>query len=412
MDTLMDKDAILAKVDRKFCLDFLSKMVQHKSYSQTDGERALARWMVEQMRDLGIEADPQTVEGERINAIGRWRGTGGGKSLLFNGHLDTNPASEGWTVDPWAGKVDDKFIYGIGVSNMKAGDAAYFCAVKTLMDAGVKLRGDVILTYVVGELQGGVGTLAAIRQGVKADYFINSEPTDLQALTMHAAAFTFIIELTGNTRHLSKREEAVDAIMAACDLIPRLNAMTFSGAPSEEHRSINRVHVGVAHGALGKELHEWRPPQVADFVRIKGSGRYAPGQTEKQAVADMRRVLDELEKRFPGLKATIIPEHQVGRPMMPPFEVSKNSRIVKAVNSAYQKVRGTTQPTGAIRPPGFYGTDAAHFYHELKMEGVVCGPGGRYNTMPDERVDIPDYLDMVKIYTLAILDICEVAQSG
>jgi acetylornithine deacetylase len=412
MDTLIDKDAILAKVDRKFCLDFLSKMVQHKSYSQTDGERALARWMAEQMRGLGIEAELQTVEGERVNAIGRWRGQGGGKSLLFNGHLDTNPASEGWTVDPWAGKVDDKFIYGIGVSNMKAGDAAYFCAVKTLMDAGVKLRGDVILTYVVGELQGGVGTLAAIRQGVKADYFINSEPTDLQALTMHAAAFTFIIELTGNTRHLSKREEAVDAIMAACDLIPRLNAMTFSGAPSEEHRSINRVHVGVAHGALGKELHEWRPPQVADFVRIKGSGRYAPGQTEKQAVADMRRVLDELEKRFPGLKATIIPEHQVGRPMMPPFEVSKNSRIVKAVNSAYQKVRGTTQPTGAIRPPGFYGTDAAHFYHELKMEGVVCGPGGRYNTMPDERVDIPDYLDMVKIYTLAILDICEVAHSG
>ena len=82
---------------------------------------------------------------------------GGGKSLLFNGHIDTNPATEGWTVDPWGGKVDDKFIYGIGVSNMKAGDAAYFCAVKTLIDAGVKLKGDVVLTYVVGELQGGVG---------------------------------------------------------------------------------------------------------------------------------------------------------------------------------------------------------------------------------------------------------------
>ena len=87
-----------------------------------------------------------------------WKGTGGGKSLLFNGHLDTNPVTEGWTVDPWAGKVDDNFIYGIGVSNMKAGDAAYFCAVKTLIEAGVKLRGDVILTFVVGELQGGVGT--------------------------------------------------------------------------------------------------------------------------------------------------------------------------------------------------------------------------------------------------------------
>src|SRR5262245_12066041 len=290
----MTPERLLACVDDRTCLDFLSRMVQVKSYSQTDGERRLAELMVDKMRELGLDASLVPVAEGRVNALGRWRGAGGGSSLLFNGHLDTNPVSEGWTVDPWAGKVDDKFIYGIGVSNMKAGDAAYFCAVKTLLDAGVKLRGDVILTFVVGELQGGVGTLAAIRQGVRADYFINSEPTDLAALTMHAAAFTFIIELTGITRHLSKREDAVDAIMAACDLIPRLNAMTFSGASSEEHRSINRVHVGVAHGALGKELHEWRPPQVADFVRIRGSGRYAPGQTEKQAITDMRRMLDDL----------------------------------------------------------------------------------------------------------------------
>src|SRR5204863_2244691 len=126
------------------------------------------------------------------------------------------------------------------VSNMKAGDAAYYCAVKTLKDAGVRLKGDVILTFVVGELQGGVGTLAFIRQGLRADYFINSEPTDLQALTMHAAAFTFIIELIGNTRHLSKRGEAVDALIAACELVPVLNAMTFSGTRSAAHRAINR----------------------------------------------------------------------------------------------------------------------------------------------------------------------------
>ena len=168
--------------------------------------------------------------------------------VRHRGHVDTNPVSEGWTVDPWGGKVDDKFIYGIGVSNMKAGDAAYFCAVKTLVDAGVRLKGDVILTFVVGELQGGVGTLALIEQGVRADYFINSEPTDLAALTMHAAAFTFIIELYGNTRHMSKREESVDAIAAACDLVPRLNAMKFGGAASPEHAGINRVHVGVVHG--------------------------------------------------------------------------------------------------------------------------------------------------------------------
>jgi len=410
----MDRDALLDRIDEKACLDFLAAMVRQKSYSETPGERALASWMVQRMRELGVDAalqkiSGQGVVGDRVNAIGTWKGTGGGKSLLFNGHLDTNPVTEGWTVDPWGGLVDDKFIYGIGVSNMKAGDAAYYCAVKTLIDAGVKLKGDVILTYVVGELQGGVGSLSACRQGVRADYFINSEPTDLKAMTMHAAAFTFTVELVGSSRHLSKREEAVDAIAAACDLVPRLNAMTFSDAPSDEHRSINRVHVGVFHGALGRELAEWRPPQVADFVKLRGSGRYAPGQTEENALNDMRRELDALEKRFPGLKATLILEHTAGQPMMPAFQVAKDSPIVRAINAAYERVRGEKQPTGAVKPSGYYGTDAGHFYKEHGMEGVVCGPGGRYNTMPDERVDIPDYLDMIRIYLLTILEICEPA---
>lgn len=400
---------LLAMIDDQDCLDTLVAMARHKSYSQTEGEKVLVTEMARLMGGLGMESELTPVPGERLNAVGRWRGVGGGKSLLFNGHVDTNPVTEGWTVDPWGGKVDDAFIYGIGVSNMKAGDAAYLCAVKTLIKAGVRLKGDVILTFVVGELQGGVGTKALMDQGLRADYFVNSEPTDLAAMTMHAAAFTFIIELTGDTRHLSKREEAVDAIVAAVDLIPRLNAMTFSGALSPEHLRINRCHVGVVHGALGRELHEWRAPQVADFVRIKGSGRYAPGQTQAGAMADMRRELDALEARFPGLKATIEAESVTGHRPMPAFEVARDSRIVGAINRAYFAVRGTDQPTGAITPPGFYGTDAGHLFAQGGMEGIVCGPGGRYNTMPDERVDIPDYLDMVRIYLLTILEICEVA---
>ena len=406
----MDPKSLIGKIDEKSCLDFLSMMVRHKSHSQTEGERELARVMAREMEAIGVQAELQPFDdGQRFNASGRLKGTGGGKSLLFNGHLDTNPVTEGWTVDPWGGLVDDKFIYGIGVSNMKAGDAAYFCAVKTLLDAGVRLKGDVILTYVVGELQGGVGTLAAIRNGVKADYFINSEPSDLAAVTMHAAALSFVIELTGDTRHLSKREQSVDAIAAACDLIPRINAMTFSEARSDVHRSINRGHVGVVHGALGRELEEWRPPQVSDFVRIRGSARYAPGQTQEGVLADLAAELTDLEKRFPGLKAKLVPEMIEGRPLMPPFEVSPTSRIVTSINAAYEAVRGEKQPTGAITPTRFYGTDAGHLYHELGMEGIVCGPGGRYNTMPDERVDIVDYLDMIRVYMLAILDICEIA---
>ena len=397
---------IAERVDDAFAIDFLQRMIRHKSYSQSPGERTLVDWMAMQMRELGLATELVHVQDDRANAVGRWIGTGGGKSLMFNGHLDTNPVTEGWTVDPWEGKVDEEFIYGIGVSNMKAGDAAYFCAVKTLVDAGVKLRGDVLLTYVIGELQGGVGTKALVDQGYRADFFVNSEPTDLQALTMHAGSFIFVIELIGQTRHLSKREEAVDAIAAACDLIPGLNAMVFSNARSPEHEKINRVNVGVIHGALGRDLQEWRPPQVADYVRLRGSGRYAPGQSEDGCIEDIRLLLKGLEERFPGLETVVTKEKLNGRLSMPTFEVNRNSEIVRATNRAYEAVRGHEQQTGALIPPGFYGTDAGHLHHSGGMEGIVCGPGGRYNTMPDERVDLRDYLDMIRIYIHIICDIC------
>jgi acetylornithine deacetylase len=405
--TTVSHDEMLQSVNAKESLDFLAQMIRFKSYSGTPGESELARFMVHAMRRLGLDADLQEVTPGRFNAIGRWRGAGGGPSLLFNGHLDTNPVTEGWTVDPWGGVHDDRFIYGIGVSNMKAGNAASFCAVKTLLDRGARLRGDVVLTYVIGELQGGIGTVKAIDEGIRADYFINSEPTDLAGLTLHAGAFNWLIELTGLTRHVSKREEAVDAIAAAAGLVPRINALAFSGAASIEHASVNRAHVGVIHGALSRELHEWRPPQVADFVRMSGTARYAPSQSEASVLGDFRRLLDELKYEYPGLEATVAMANAGARPTMLPFEVSRDSKIVQAVARAYRTVRGTEPPLGAVPPYCFYGTDAAHLLHRARMEGIVCGPGGRYNTMPDERVDVPDYLDMIKVYMLAMTEICQ-----
>ena len=405
----MTPEAICATLDEAACLDRLTAMVRHKSYTETEGERALAATMRDICEGLGLDAHLQPVEGERVNAIATLKGQGGGSSLLFNGHLDTNPATSGWTVDPWGGVVDDDFIYGIGVSNMKAGDAAYLCAVETIQKAGVKLRGDVILSFVVGELQGGIGTVRMIEQGVRADYFINSEPTDLQALTLHAGAFSFEIELVGNTRHLSKREEACDALAAAAALVPRINGITFSGAKGAEHRSVNRGHVGVLRAGLGPEFHEWRPPQVADHAKIVGTCRYAPSQSIDVVMADLERMLEALKLEFPGLQ-TSLASHDVRRnkPQMPPFEVSRESRIVQVMNRAHLAVRGMPQPTGAMRPPSFFGTDAAHL-SAAGMEGIVCGPGGEFNTMPDERVRRTQFADCVRMYIHAICEICELA---
>jgi len=387
-------------------IETLSRLIQFDSQTETPGESDITRHLIGYMEKMGLETHLEEVEPGRYNAIGVWRGKTGKPSLMFNGHVDTNPVGEGWTVDPWAGTFDDQFIYGIGVSNMKAGCAAYLCAVEQLIEEGVRLEGDIILTFVVGELQNGVGTAKMVQDGWRTDYFINCEPTDLQALTLHAGAFNFDIELTGETRHLSKREEAVDAIAAACTVIPRLNSMTFRGAETEDHRSVNRCHVGVMRGALSREFREWRPPQVADFAHLAGSARFSPSQTIDSVLNDIRGVLGDLELEYPGLRTTVKRQVAVeGRPYFTAFEVDRNAPIVTQLNKAWRDVRGGSQPTGVIRPCCFFGSDASHLAN-AGMQGVVCGPGGKYNTMPDERVDIVDYLDAIQTYKKIAWAVC------
>ncbi|MCH6160334.1 M20/M25/M40 family metallo-hydrolase [Streptomyces marispadix] len=89
-----------------------------------------------------------------------------------------------------------------------------------------------------------------------------------------------------------------------------------------------------------------------------------------------------------------------------PFFADPDGQVVAAVNAAYRTVRGEEQPTGAVRPYCFYGSDASLLQHAAGMPGLVCGPGGKYNTMPDERVRISDYLDMVRIHQLTVEAIC------
>ncbi|WWD20511.1 hypothetical protein CI109_104987 [Kwoniella shandongensis] len=407
MSSSLSSSSAIPEPNTEACLGVLQKLIQIKSYSKTDGELAATSHMVIIMRSIGLDSKLFKFDNDtRQNAVGVWKGKGKGKNLLFNGHLDTNPVTEGWTVDPWGGLIRDGMIYGIGVSNMKSGCAAYFCAVQTLLASGWKPSGDITLTFVVGELQGGVGTAALIEQGVcdNADYFVNCEPSDLKAITMHAESQIFRIELTGVTRHMSKREEATDALLAATDLIPRLTDLTFPNAKNEDVESCNRCHVGVVRAGLGREMADWRPPQVADFAVIRGAARFGPGQTPSDVRSALDKACQQTRDCFPSLQYEITFEQADG---MPSFEVPKDAYIVKALNKVYEQVRpNQTQPTGVLKPQCFYGSDAGHLYEKLGMEGIVCGPGGKYNTMPDERVEIVDYVDCIKMFIRLIMDVC------
>ncbi|HEX3686817.1 MAG TPA: M20/M25/M40 family metallo-hydrolase, partial [Gaiellaceae bacterium] len=143
-------------VDRDRLVETASRLVDVPSF--TGDEEAAARLMVELFESLGLQVQWQQVEEGRANALGTWPGAGGGKSLMFNGHLDTSYSGR----EPWLRSVpgfqpqafeQDGRLYGLGISNMKGAVACYVEAVRALQDAGVRLRGDVLIAAVCGEIE-------------------------------------------------------------------------------------------------------------------------------------------------------------------------------------------------------------------------------------------------------------------
>jgi acetylornithine deacetylase len=405
MDIEKSAQAASGAVDTRELVSLLQQMVRIRSYSAGGEEGTIARFMRDYLAALGLEVELQEVEPNRFNCISRWRGEGGGMSLMLNGHLDTNPAGEGWTKDPFGGDVDGECIYGIGVSNMKAADAAYVAGLQAVRKAGIRLRGDVVLAHVVGELQGGVGTVHMLGQGVRADRFVVGEPTDNSVLTLHAGSLEAELTVHGRTRHLSKMEEGVDAIAKMFKIIPALNTMSFTGPDRADYRGLRRVGIGVIRGGLGPDYQDWRPSLLADRCSIKFSARYSPGQTPDMVADDIRALIARMRKDDPDLVAEVQLNKTGQRMLMGSFEVGRDADIVQTVVRAHRAVVGEEPKIGDVAPYKFYGTDATHL-SRAGMTGLVYGPGGKYNTMPDERVELRDLFNAARVYARVIVETC------
>ncbi|MGD9903631.1 MAG: M20 family metallopeptidase [Vicinamibacterales bacterium] len=398
-------DRVLAAVDDPADLRLLQEMIRMRSYSAGGEESALAKKLVGDLGALGLDARLQEVEPGRFNAIGVLQGSGGGRSLMLNGHIDTNPVGVGWTVDPFEGLVRDGFVHGIGVSNMKASCAAFFGAARAVQRSGVRLRGDLVLTFVVGELQGGVGTKKVVADGLRTDHFIVGEPTDLALMTLHAANVEFAVHTFGITRHMSKAEEAVSAIDTMYLVVERLKRMTFSGPTDPDYASVRRLNIGSMRAGLGREYHDWRTPQVPDVATIKVAIRYGPGQTDRGVLADVQRELDALAREHPEVKAEIAPPAASNTNRTDAFEIAKDAPFVQLMARAHRRVLMRDPEIGAVAPYRYYGTDAP-FLAATGAQGVVCGVGGKYNTMPDEKVELTDFHGGTRLYAAVAAEVC------
>src|SRR5260370_8196075 len=165
--------------------------------SPTGEELQMAEYMRLVFERLGLNVTWQEVEEGRANVVGRWTGAGGGKNLMFNGHMDTSNTGReefltGLGYKPSA-VVRDGFIYGLGIYNMKGALVCYTHPVKALLCAGVKLKQDSIIRAVAGEIAktqwpdikvkhyrgSGFGTHYLVNHGILPDMCILGEPTDM-----------------------------------------------------------------------------------------------------------------------------------------------------------------------------------------------------------------------------------------
>ena len=414
MDTAV-ADRVLARVDRDALVDLASQLVRIPSFCPD--ETPVARFLADYFRPRGYAVDLQEVEPDRLQAIATLPGAGGGPRLMLNGHTDINSLARGWTRDPFTPWVEGDRLYGHGVQNMKGGLATMIHAAEAIRQAGVRLRGDLVLACVVGETQGGEGTHHLLERGHRTDMAVLTEPYGLGHLvTLHGGILHLAIHTYGVTGHISQIEKTVSAVLKMTDVVQALQQVRFTFRPHAELPALPRLNVGSIIGGRGERYVLVEPPYVPDLCTIIVDVHFLPGQTVEGIVLDLRRRLDALRDADPTLRYEIEippPAFFKGRRrlVMEPVDVPRDSPIVQAVARHHQAVTGRPPAViGALLPMSYSAGDSSWLW----KAGIPClhygpaggfletGPGGSY-------ILISEMEACAKVLALTALDVCGIA---
>ncbi len=224
-------EKLLQRIDdnRDQAISFLQQMIAIPSV--TGDEAKIQKFLADYMGKIGLDVDMWETDWEELkrhpgyrpvdrgyegrpNIVATLKGTGGGRSLLLNGHTDVIPVGggEGWSDNPWSATIKNGRIYGRGSADMKSGVASHIMAVECLMAAGLKTKGDVYINVVVDEEVSGHGTLDTVIRGYKADAGISGETSDLAVQPACIGRIWFEIEIHGKPAGIQKRYEGISGI--------------------------------------------------------------------------------------------------------------------------------------------------------------------------------------------------------
>lgn len=401
-----DEKRILDSVNTQEIDRIIREAAKTPSSPPMGEEQELAEFFAAELESLGMDFQLQSVEPRRPNVIAYLRGEGGGKSLLFNGHTDTAPlVTSGWVQDPFGAIVEGDKIYGHGLSNMKGSDVAMIGAVAALKKSGVKRRGDVIVTLVMGECRGGQGTRHMLEQGITADYFVNGEPTDLQILLLTSGMCHLKIIVKGRSHHYSipgKGVNAIEKMMKILGVLGDSNTPIGPGGwlqnPSDkpEYEGLPRFNLGTIKAGVTEDCIEWGAYDTPDHCIATMDIRYHPALSPEIIKSNLEETIRNIGQSDEELNARVefIEEYR-----FPPYEAGAHDFAVSTIRQAYVDVVGKEPEVGALTPLKFMGADSGPL-QAAGIPGVVCGVGTFAGNMPGEYIEISKLHKLTKIYAL------------
>lgn len=379
----IDDTAILGQIDDAEAIALCKALARIPSFP--GDERACALELEQQLRALDFdEVFLQEVEPGRPNVIGIMKGDGTGPTFMLNGHLDTDPLPADYGEPHWEPVQRDGKIIGVGVGNMKAADASMVMAAAAIKRSGARLRGDIVVAGVIGEIQGGIGTRYLLEQGLVPDIAIVPEPTACNVRTIHAGVLEALVHIHGKTAWIGNFDilDNVNAIVQAAKAIDALKAIQFRHTPHNELPGLPAIVVGGIIGGLTPEYMVWRPAMVPDFCTIEIDVRLAPGMTLESTVEDLTRALDAVAASDPDFKYEIAlppapyaaPFHAMGL-FMPPNDLATDHPLAQSCKRWHERLTGKSPQVGVFIPGSYAGADSGH----LASYGVKClnyGPSG------------------------------------
>jgi acetylornithine deacetylase len=372
-------------------------------------ETPAARWVASYLSARGYEVELQEVEPGWFQTVAILKGSGRGRSLMFNGHLDINPLASGWRRDPFDPWIEGNRLYGAGIRNMKSGVASMIHAAEAIRKSGFRLAGDLVIACVLAELQGGLGTKYLIDNGYKTDVAIVTEPYGAHhVVTKHAGMCNFSLHVKG--RHPAGGDvHGVDAIRQMMKAIDTVYDTKLTHQPWDV-AGLPWLKIGSIIGGRGETYDLRSVSRNADLCTAFIAVSTVPGMTAETIRADVETTLNQLKHDDANFEYTLV--HPIERKFKtwildhPPMEMPVDEAIVQTVVRSYQKITG--QKPKSIGLPASelnarYGDDDAHLW-EAGIPAPIYGPsGGSYG---EDFAYIDEMVLCSKVLALTALEIC------